>query len=473
MSLVVALFHYFGNSQLPPFNMEILEAEAAQLQEETADVIAEHWFLTFVPPIVRKTHPALEAEYLKATIPLFRKTVLAPVLIFPPELTEQERFYYAQVNTTAELEELLLTYRAEGNLNTLRARRRLLSPWKDAVNKVTLGGIDTTLYSSEQLLPLYSDASGSYLFDIGDTYYLLRTLRNPYTGNILKAAYRRSILTVPQWKLSLRPHPLDQVLNGSWCGGYNFYAPNPSAPQRYYETITPKQLGDKISPNLLRKEYALTPWHPLIVYTVDAQYRLNKIIHNPYVKPQPHVPERRLTDVTALKLISDFHMPASSGFRNIDPRYWPLFERLGFKGSQPLKLYRGLDKIRGVSVGDLISLPSEKIQSWTPNICVAEGYAAYSYNNVSSGVVVSTVLRPEDILIDSRYISTEQLAASVDLLRKDPFLRTPGVLFIPCQNEILSKPGDYAMVVEKVVKPWKALGQAWRADIQTSSLYVL
>jgi hypothetical protein len=104
----------------------------------------------------------------------------------------------------------------------------------------------------------------------------------------------------------------------------------------------------------------------------------------------------------------------------------------------------------------MIELKSPQVQSWTTNICVAEKYAEL---HGKKGVVVSAILNPRDIIIDSRFIEIQQLRKHATRWTLDP----NSVLFIPHQNEILTKPGNYTCRIEKLI--FNADGGALHFDV--------
>lgn len=288
-------------------------------------------------------------------------------------------------------------------------------------------------------------------------------------------------------RFQVKLYPLDQVLAGlagerQWCPD-RFQSPLGIA---YYRSLTPiNLLIDKYDPQGFAYTYSRHRWNPYYVYEVQLTSPLKEpkadfskglqfssgpnnlrpillvkeaiprsrivsstLIYDPWVKPPPHASrEGRITDPVLLQTIHDYHNVRSTGFRNISPMVMKRFERLHFKERTPIKLYRGLynvDFLNKIRVGDTIPLSSEKVQSWTLNLCVADVYANFLG---ARGVIVSAVLDPKDIIIDSRFIEVEQLREHSKDWVKDPNT----ILFAPGQNEVLTKAGTYKVIVERIL----------------------
>jgi hypothetical protein len=166
------------------------------------------------------------------------------------------------------------------------------------------------------------------------------------------------------------------------------------------------------------------------------------LIHNPklFSEPFKHNPKEPLTR-DMIDGIWEFH---NGGKRRIPPTVIQKFKNGMYHEQFPMKLYRGLkmDNLQPlqVSLGDTIYLPSEKISSWTTNICVAEKYSMFKGHN---GLVVSSIIPSEKMIVDTRFI------ARTDLDKYN--IKDNNTIFWPYQNEILVEPGNYDMYVEKIL----------------------
>ena len=66
--------YYFPDNKVPPYNITDLKQELLDIKNATAEDYAFHFFVTFVPPIIRRMYPDMAQEYhIQATIPLFTK----------------------------------------------------------------------------------------------------------------------------------------------------------------------------------------------------------------------------------------------------------------------------------------------------------------------------------------------------------------------------------------------------------------
>ena len=84
---------------------------------------------------------------------------------------------------------------------------------------------------------------------------------------------------------------------------------------------------------------------------------------------------------------------------------------MSIKEPFPIKVYRGLtysdsNFINKYRVGDKFILRSRNlVQSWSSTHCVSEFFASTE----KFGIIVSTILDPEDIAIDTRFLDMKQL----------------------------------------------------------------
>ena len=452
--LAIAVQYYYQERQLPPWRQDELFKVASVLEQLSPTFGAKYFFELFIPLAERLRGGAeLEQQILRETIPLFSP------LDFPfgdhnfYSLTRAEQLYYTQSVDEDEMLQRMAVYReyADDYLNTLSAERRRLSPWKDFTHSTLLSGHSVYLCSEEQLLRPLIVEKEVYPFDRGDLHHLLAREVNPYTGNLLPYSYVLYLEDEKNnWRQQLSFYSLDEVLRGlfglqSWCPL--------RITKQYYTSVTPLEANDPFTTKILKHPiYNPVPWYPYYVYQKEEDTGRAQLVLDPYRKPYSTVREKWLEDREVLNAIADFHDPQTPGFRQIPRQLWTRLQALHFKDSQPVRLYRGMRNDTSFPFsrrGDSFDLSSQSVQSWTTSFCVAQNYAGLWG---SKGVVVSTIMKPEDILIDSRYIATEQLRATVDVMRtwngSLPFPRS--IIFLPAQVEVLSKPGTYKVVVESI-----------------------
>jgi hypothetical protein len=413
------------------------------------------------------------------------------------ELTLKDKLYLAQVNSEACLKQVLDLYKKHGDtfINTVKEIRSTLPPWSTSINKTSLSKKDITLYSEDQLIPF-----NGYLFDFGDIDYILSREKNPYTGEWLPVKFIQELIHLKKdRRYLLRIYSLDLSLKGlidsdTWCPDVRFtpvetsdilYISNPLKPIHF-----DLKKNNVYSASLF---YDKRPWNENYVYKVTLKQPKKKLGQNPYYAnirvtgeeiksvelihdptqfspPFEGKPVMPLTNemVTA---IFGYHNTMDGKRRYIRPNVIEKFKKHKFHEQKPMKLYRGLqissirffNNLKHVKVGDVIYLPSEQVSSWTTNRCVAEKYSMFSSGK---GIVLSSVIDPKDMILDSRFIRQEDYTK---YNRKDN-----DTLFWQYQNEILVKPGNYPLKVESILHradreyvPYTRLhNEQYRADLE-------
>lgn len=454
--LAIAVQYYYQERQLPPWNQDELFQIAAKMELSSPEKVARTFFELFIPFAERQRGGSdLETQIMRDTTPLFSP------LDYPfgeqnfYSLTYKEQLYYTQSSDEDEMLARMAAFREKEDeyLREVSDERRLKSPWVNYTTDTLLSGHSIFLCSKEQLLKPLVEGDQVYPFDRGDLFHLMKNKTNPFTGKTLPLSYQQYLRGEKNdWRQTLVFYSLDDVLRGlfklqPWCPMRLTYP--------YYGSVSPlKSNAPFPGPNLDLdiRTYNAVPWYPYYTYQNEEDTGRAQLLLDPYRKPYSTIQERYLTDKSILKALSDFHDPATSGFRQIPRDLWPRLEVLHFKSSQPIRVYRGLSGIKIPShIGDSFDLSSNKVQSWTTSFCVAQNYATIQHNK---GVVVSTILKPSDILIDSRYIATKQLEGTVKIMRNwSSYLPIPrNIIFLPAQIEILSKPGTYNVTVANIVR---------------------
>jgi hypothetical protein len=331
-------------------------------------------------------------------------------------------------------------------LREIIAQRKDLAPWNYYTRGVLLSGHPIYLCSAEQLLEPLREGNEVYPFDRGDLPHLVKDGLNLFTNRPLPYSYRRYLAReANDWRQQLSFYSLEEVLRGlfnlqPWC---------PLRLNSEYYSATRPLPATAPFPGATKMHNPI-PWYPYYTYQEEEDTGRAQLVLDPYRKPWYPIREQWIQDPEILLAIADYHdQAAGAGFRQIPRSLWPRLEALHLKDSQPLRVYRGINSFKiPPRRGDTFTLSAERAQSWTTSFCVAQNYATLWY---AKGIVVSAILRPSDILIDSRYVATEQLRESVHLMRSMGNFSTPRpIVFLPAQVEILSKPGSYRVVVESI-----------------------
>lgn len=384
----------------------------------------------------------------------------------------EDKLYLAQVKDEKTLNKVIEQYKKEGEyfIDKVKEIRSTLPPWSDAINKTSLSKKDITLYSDDQLIT----SPDGYLFDFGDIDFLLSRKVNPYTGDHFPSKFINYLQDLKKDRRYLiRIYPLDISLRGliepdTWCPDVRFMRINSTNTVYFSKPLVPCDFKDDIYMTSLF--YDKRPWNENYVYKITLKKSKNvnqttnpynknievkkneiasvQLIHDPtqFSPPYEGKPSISLND-EMIKGIFGYHNTMDGKRRYIRPNTIDLFKKNKFHEQKPMKLYRGLqvsgrffNNLETVKVGDTIYLPTNQISSWTTNRCVAEKYSMFSS---PKGIVVSSVIDPSDMILDSRFIRQEDYAK---YNKKDN-----NTLFWQYQNEILVKPGNYPLKVESIL----------------------
>lgn len=391
-------------------------------------------------------------------------------------LPNKVKYYLTQTSSKAEHEKRIKDYMSRGRVvvDEIVAKRKGEEPWKSAKNKKTWSGIDIHLYSPDQLINI-----NNYLFDYGDLWNIYSTAnlnRLPFPEITGKKWHQSDAERIQEhlnkWEARVFPYPLDQVLEGitsnnKWCpsmlanwdwGLHEYLYVNTDYPmdkhigsmrgevdynradfmpftRRYTYHValkTPQKVGD-IHPSNIEKITLIRDTHKSAPQSISG-------------------PINPITDMTLLQALDDFHnvvdlTKGGNRARVIPSKYYSKFDKKLYKEPYPQKLYRGLSLERfdphtvlddTLHVGDTFELTGDdRVSSWTPDLCTAEIYAQ-SYGG--KGIVVSGIIMPDDIIIDSRAVSPKEIQEMKGVF----------TMFIPSQSEILVKPGSYQITIEKI-----------------------
>lgn len=118
----------------------------------------------------------------------------------------------------------------------------------------------------------------------------------------------------------------------------------------------------------------------------------------------------KITDKNVIKELTTF---MNSGGQTLSFDVLTILKTLSIKEFFPIKVYRGMtfkdsNFIKRYKVGDKFLLSSlNRVQSWSTIHCIPESFSSRD----KYGIIVSTVLNPEDIAIDTRLLDQKQLTS--------------------------------------------------------------
>ncbi len=342
--------------------------------------------------------------------------------------------------------------------------RKRQYPWNIIKNKTMLSGNDPTSLSKEQLI-LYEENKNIYAFDYNDIEYLCKHHKNPFTKDTLNINFIYNLYMLKKDKrYNIKLYTLEQALYGithldTWCPSK--YNTDPKIV--YLESLTVPEKFDKDKYNVV-SNYKLFSWTHDYVYRLKLKEGVEfkdtygeilakniesyELIHDPWKKSSKSKGEIYMNDKKLIQAIKDYHNSKSYNYRIISPSLYSLFDEWKVKENKPIKIYRGLFNatfLKNVKLGDIFDLESDKTSSWTHNMCVAVKYASWG---VSNGVVVSAVINPEDIIIDSMFLSDKLYKEQNTTWDIDHFT----AIFHPYQDEVLVKPGKHKVIIEKIIR---------------------
>jgi homoserine O-acetyltransferase len=350
-------------------------------------------------------------------------------------------------------------------------RERLSSSHKDFENKTTMSGNPTTMYSTEQLVE-----EGGYAFDVMDIGFLgsSRFKTNPFSGKPFSSEFLKFIAdNKSSDKAKNRLYPLDQAVellfHGKGCprferkerGVQYFYT------RRYFRSVDelPQSLPEealKYSLNVSQPDYDKYVYRIKFKGTSNSKDDIEEFspVYDPWrVDSDPETKEKpfgeKLESVDKAKVLRYVNSHATVRLDSLG--------KYNAKLDRPIKVYRGLrwdgfpsgvefryQDLSEVERGDKLTLKGKNPLShgthvsWTTNFCVAEHFSTSL--DIGYGMIVSTILKPEDVLVDIRLLDLE---------------------FLFNEREVLSVQKDFEVTIEQLSFIWGSS----RTDLQNWSMY--
>jgi hypothetical protein len=391
---------------------------------------------------------------------------------YKKKMSLESKLYLAQVKNEKCFEKIIEQYKKVGErlfIDTVKKIRLTLPPWSKSLNKTSLSKKDITLYSEDQLIT----SPDGYLFDFGDIDFLAKRKKNPYTGDSFSREFLDYLETLKKdRRYFIRIYPLDMAMKGfvepdTWCPDVRFISTTVTDTVYFSNPLVPHNFKDKnyltslfydkrpwnenyVYKVTLKTPKEINPYHPYQtnIYIESKEILSTEIIHDPtkFSEPYKGKPVMPLNK-DMIDGIFGYHNRMDGKSRYIRANTIDMFKKNKFHEQTSMKLYRGLqissrffNSLDKVKVGDVIYLPSTQISSWTTNRCVAEKYSMLSSGQ---GIVVSSVIDPTNMVLDSRFIQEEDYTK---YNKKDN-----NTLFWPYQNEILVKPGNYPLTIENIL----------------------
>jgi len=310
---------------------------------------------------------------------------------------------------------------------------------KKCTNRTSMSDEDIGMYSEDQII-LYNEGDNLFCFKYDETPFLLESGKNPFTGKRLDENFIKT-LSHDDIRYSIPVYPLDKAIDIFQESGTCFRLP-PFNPKVVYLismdpieqnklpknipvinlSVTPSYYSDQI---FISNTYDTADLGVLFIYRIHTKKDIDfstdvsiksadiKIIEKIFSSDDIETisPTYRnyykIEDITVKKELKKY-MNNSVAFSN---RGLEKLKQLSIKEPFPIKVYRGLtysdsNFINKYRVGDKFILRSRNlVQSWSSTHCVSEFFASTE----KFGIIVSTILDPEDIAIDTRFLDMKQL----------------------------------------------------------------
>lgn len=307
-------------------------------------------------------------------------------------------------------------------------------------NRTSMSDEHIGMYSEDQLI-IYNDDSNMYCFKYDETNHLLKTKKNPYNGKNLSDKFINTLMDIKLYnkKYTIPVYPLDKAIDMFQESGTCFRLPSTDKYTGYYISFKPIIMNDlpdvilvnnvlgsyNSSDGFISTSYDSSDLGVIFVYKVHTKVKidffkesaikssdishLEKIFSSDDIETvNPSERSYKINDhQTVLELKNFMH---SSG--NLSNPVLKTLKYLNIKEFFPIKAYRGLSFhepsfINRYKVGDKFVLYSKnRVQSWSSTHCVSEHFASFIN---PYGILVSVVLDPDEIAIDTRFLDIKQL----------------------------------------------------------------
>lgn len=350
-------------------------------------------------------------------------------------------------------------------------KERLSTSHKGFENKTTMSGNPVAMYSTEQLVE-----EDGYAFDFMDIGFLGSSgfKTNPFSGKPFSPEFLEFIVdSKSSDKAKSRLYPLDQAVellfHGKGCPRFErkekgveyLYSPH------YYKSVDelPQSFPEKAlkyTLNVSQPDYDKYVYRIRFKGTSRNRKDIEEfsLVYDPWrIDSDPETKEKTfgasLESGDEAKILRYVNNHAAIKLDSLG--------KYNIKLDRPIKVYRGLrwdgfpsgDEFRyqdlsEVKRGDKLILKGKNPHShgthisWTTNFCVAEHFSTGI--DIGYGMIVSVILKPEDVLIDVRLLDLE---------------------FLFNEREVVSVQKDFEVTVEQLSFIWGSS----RTDLQNWSMY--
>lgn len=379
-------------------------------------------------------------------------------------MDEKTILYLAQTESMECFQLLLNAYKKNSILffNVVEAGRSAMEPWKSIQNPTMLSGNEIWLFSPQQLLI----TDDNYAFDYNDIDYLLKKKNNPFTKQPWTPAFQEKLKNArSDWRYGVRIYPLSMAYEGfadpgTWCMS-RIPMINMDPKRWYYHSPVPWSDLPTNDFIVVSSDYIKTTWHYEYIYEIylkkpqsrkysdiwilPSSVASIKLIFDPFKNIVPISPHRKNNFIPKehiIAAIQNYHKKQNGRTSNISPAIIQQMMSLPLRPSKPYQIFRGMYNAKTifklpVRLGETRSITFERPSSWTTNRCMAEVYASY----ISSyGIIISMLVDPKDVIVDSRYIDNEWIKNNLNR-----------VVFVPVQDELLLRAGTYQVRIENII----------------------
>jgi hypothetical protein len=313
---------------------------------------------------------------------------------------------------------------------------------RKCTNRTSISDEDIGMYSEDQII-LYNEGDNLFCFKYDETPFLLETGKNPFTGKRLHENFIKTIskgLATNIKYSSIPVYPLDKAIDMFNKPGTCFRLPSFNPNVKYLISADPIN-KDNLPKNIpvmtinnpssyydidgcvISNTYDVADLGILFVYRIHLKNKIDftittidssdiQIVEQIFSSDdiETRKPTKRNYKIKNKSVIDGLKKFMSTA-GTLTPGVLSKLKDLSIKETFPIMVYRGLtfsdpSFVNRYRVGDKFILHSKKrVQSWSTTHCVSEYFASYA----KFGIIVSTILDPEDIAIDTRLLDKKQL----------------------------------------------------------------
>ena len=350
--------------------------------------------------------------------------------------TESDVLQYIHQVKTDECVNTLQTYKKDIDYNDISSKRNI-----QCQNKTNLSNQKIGMYSDDQVFMYTEKKDGPlYCFTYREIDFLLKNKKNPYTKKPLTNEFTKHLQKLKKdIRYKIPVYPLDKTLNMFHEPGTCFKMPDIGDNNiAYLISMTPTTIDSlpndipiyQDNDNIYHERYFITKTYDsadlgvVFIYKIRTRnpinfksgiflnkkeiLRLIKVFTSDDIETVPASLTHDIKDSQVLKELEKFMKYTGE---TLSKKVLDKLKKLNIKEFFPVKAYRGMsfsndNFIKRYKVGDTFSLYSlKRVQSWSSTHCVSEHFAAsHKY-----GIIISTVLNPDDIAIDTRFLNIDRL----------------------------------------------------------------